>query len=130
MNSSPVRVSATSRPPPRNIALSGRYTFAVCSLDVAVSWISGVGLGIPIGSPGPYTYTHPQSHPWSAHSYVSPPAAQPQNTVGPRPSHAMIAADHGPLPFFWGATTWERRYTKFVDTRGNSGSHTASSRTR
>src|SRR5690606_9607755 len=65
-NSSPMRTWSASGPY-RSIACNGRYTLSTCSTAVASSWISGVGHGMPIGSPGSYSYTPPQPQPRSAH---------------------------------------------------------------
>jgi hypothetical protein len=47
---------------------------SVCSSLTAVIWTSGVGHGMPIGSPGSYSYSQPQPQPWSRQSYTSPPS--------------------------------------------------------
>ena len=56
--------------------------------------------GMPIGSPGEYTYSKPHEQPQSEQRNVSPPLAHPQNTHGPTPSKAATAAPKGDLPSF------------------------------
>src|SRR5690606_14499838 len=107
-NSSPTRMNSDSGPC-FTMFRSGRYTLSTWSSAVATSWISGVGHGVPIGSPASYWYHQPQPQPWSEHRYTSPPTAHPANTTGPAASASVMVADHGPLPVFCGATIWLRR---------------------
>jgi hypothetical protein len=104
------RTSSRSASGPRRIiAVSGRQTFATWSSLFAVSWISGDGCRIPIGSPGRYSYSHPQPQPCSEHAYPSPasrPAAEDDRADRLRRGDP---AAHGPFPVFCGAMICDRR---------------------
>src|SRR5665648_134155 len=99
----------SSSGPDRIIVWIGSYTFAVCVSAVASNWISDLRRGIPIGSPGWYTYSQPHPHQWSSQRYTSPPTAHPAKMHGPTASKITTDAPHGDLPFFCGPTTTERR---------------------